>query len=215
MRYYWAIEKLSTNVRACVCARVCVCVLTSSQHHAQAASNGALNCWSLLQARTSHVRPPSFSTLRSSTSIIPRITWLCGSPKQRRTARERSWRLTLSDIITTARWLMERCLTRGGRWIYCRECYSHYWVFPMLNSCLHCRSPVLSYLLMHTWALTRNTQMMKEHQNRYVLQSCKRVVNMEPEPGSSPTIIFEARFRPESQIYRMSQDMRNCGVLVA
>jgi len=27
--------------------------------------------------------------------------------------------------------------------------------------------------------------------------------------------IFEARFSPESQIYRMSQDMRKCGVLLA
>jgi len=27
--------------------------------------------------------------------------------------------------------------------------------------------------------------------------------------------IFEARFSPENQIYRMSQDMRNCGVLLA
>ena len=28
--------------------------------------------------------------------------------------------------------------------------------------------------------------------------------NHKPEPGSSPTFIFEARFRPESQIYRGS-----------
>ena len=34
-----------------------------------------------------------------------------------------------------------------------------------------------------------------------------------PEPKiTSPTFIFEARFRPESQIYRGSSDMRNCGV---
>jgi len=36
--------------------------------------------------------------------------------------------------------------------------------------------------------------------------------NYKPEPGSSPTLIFEARFRPESQICRGIQDMRNCGV---
>ena len=35
------------------------------------------------------------------------------------------------------------------------------------------------------------------------------------EPSSNPTFIFEARFRPESQISRVSQDMRNCGILVA
>jgi len=35
------------------------------------------------------------------------------------------------------------------------------------------------------------------------------------EPGPSLTFIFEARFRPESQIYRVNQDMCNCGVLVA
>jgi len=34
----------------------------------------------------------------------------------------------------------------------------------------------------------------------------------EPEPGPRPTFIFEARFKPESQIYRVSQDKRNCGV---
>ena len=28
-------------------------------------------------------------------------------------------------------------------------------------------------------------------------------------------IYFEARFRPENQIYRVNQRMRNCGVLVA
>jgi len=33
---------------------------------------------------------------------------------------------------------------------------------------------------------------------------------LEPEPGPSPTLIFEARFKAESQIYRLSQDMRNC-----
>jgi len=31
-----------------------------------------------------------------------------------------------------------------------------------------------------------------------------------PEPGPSQKFIFEARFRPESQIYRVSQDKRNC-----
>jgi len=35
-----------------------------------------------------------------------------------------------------------------------------------------------------------------------------------PKPGPSPTYIFEARFRPESQIYRVSEDMRNCELLV-
>jgi len=34
----------------------------------------------------------------------------------------------------------------------------------------------------------------------------------DPEPGSSPTYSFEARFRLENQIYQGSQDMRNCGV---
>jgi len=36
--------------------------------------------------------------------------------------------------------------------------------------------------------------------------------NHKPEPGSSPTFIFEARFRVESHIYRGSWNMRNCGV---
>jgi len=31
-------------------------------------------------------------------------------------------------------------------------------------------------------------------------------------PGLSPTLNFEARFRRESQLYRVSQDMRNCEV---
>jgi len=35
------------------------------------------------------------------------------------------------------------------------------------------------------------------------------------KPGPSPTFIFEARFRPESRIYPVSHDMRNCGLLVA
>jgi len=39
-----------------------------------------------------------------------------------------------------------------------------------------------------------------------------RAQNHKPEPGSSPTFVFEARFRPESQIYQGSHDMRNCGV---
>jgi len=33
-----------------------------------------------------------------------------------------------------------------------------------------------------------------------------------PEPGPSPTFIFEAQFRPKSLIYRVSQDMPNCGL---
>jgi len=51
-------------------------------------------------------------------------------------------------------------------------------------------------------------------------QSCKRASfwrlnpaparNHKPEPGSSPTFIFKARFSPESKIYRGSSDMRNC-----
>jgi len=54
-------------------------------------------------------------------------------------------------------------------------------------------------------------------------QSCKkasfwslnpaRARNRKPEPGSSPTFIFEARFMPESRIYRGSWDKRNCGVM--
>jgi len=36
---------------------------------------------------------------------------------------------------------------------------------------------------------------------------------MVPKPGSSGTFIFKARFRPESQISEMSQDMYNCGVM--
>ena len=32
-----------------------------------------------------------------------------------------------------------------------------------------------------------------------------------PEPFPSPRFIFEARFRPEGQICRVSQDKRNCG----
>ena len=36
--------------------------------------------------------------------------------------------------------------------------------------------------------------------------------NHKPEPGLSPKFIFEARFRPESQIYQVDQDMRNCGL---
>ena len=35
---------------------------------------------------------------------------------------------------------------------------------------------------------------------------------LNPEHGPSPTFIFETRFRNESQIYRVSQDMRNCWV---
>ena len=34
----------------------------------------------------------------------------------------------------------------------------------------------------------------------------------EPEPGLGPTFIFEAQFRPESQIYQGGWDMRNGGV---
>jgi len=34
------------------------------------------------------------------------------------------------------------------------------------------------------------------------------------ESGLSLTFIFEARFRPESQIYRVSQDKRNCGMKI-
>ena len=36
--------------------------------------------------------------------------------------------------------------------------------------------------------------------------------NLKLEPGPSPTFIFEARFKPESQFYRVSQDKRNCAV---
>jgi len=36
--------------------------------------------------------------------------------------------------------------------------------------------------------------------------------NHKPEPGSSLTFIFEARLRPESQIYQGISDMRNCRV---
>jgi len=41
---------------------------------------------------------------------------------------------------------------------------------------------------------------------------CEARTRSEPEPGPSPTFIFEARFRTESQIYRVSQDKHNCGV---
>jgi len=37
---------------------------------------------------------------------------------------------------------------------------------------------------------------------------------LKPDLGPSPTFVFEARFRPKSQIYRVSQDMQNCGVFV-
>jgi len=53
-------------------------------------------------------------------------------------------------------------------------------------------------------------------------QNCKRASfwsliparsrNPNPEAGSSPTLIFEARFRPECQSYQGSEDMRNSGV---
>jgi len=33
-----------------------------------------------------------------------------------------------------------------------------------------------------------------------------------PEPGPSPICIYDARFRPESHIYRLSYDMRTCAV---
>jgi len=35
---------------------------------------------------------------------------------------------------------------------------------------------------------------------------------LKPEPGPSPTFIFEARFRPVNHIYRVRQDMRNCAL---
>jgi len=42
---------------------------------------------------------------------------------------------------------------------------------------------------------------------------------LEPQPGPkseaqtlSEPVTFEARFRPESQTYRVGQEMRNCGV---
>ena len=38
---------------------------------------------------------------------------------------------------------------------------------------------------------------------------------LEPEPVPCPTFIFEARFRPESQISGVSHVMRNCVVMVA
>jgi len=53
-------------------------------------------------------------------------------------------------------------------------------------------------------------------------QSCKRVSfwspnpvrsrNHKPEPSLRLAFIFEARFRPESQIYCVSQNVRNCGI---
>jgi len=38
-----------------------------------------------------------------------------------------------------------------------------------------------------------------------------RARNYKPEPGPSPTFIFEARFRPENQIYLMSEDTHTYG----
>jgi len=43
-------------------------------------------------------------------------------------------------------------------------------------------------------------------------------LNFKPEPEiTSPNlaIMFRARFRPESQIYRVNQDVCNCGTSVA
>jgi len=37
---------------------------------------------------------------------------------------------------------------------------------------------------------------------------CKRALFLSP----NPTFIFEARFTPESKIYRVRRDMRNCRV---
>jgi len=39
--------------------------------------------------------------------------------------------------------------------------------------------------------------------------------NHKPELRSSPSFIFEAQSGPENQICGVSEDMRNCGVLVA
>ena len=54
-------------------------------------------------------------------------------------------------------------------------------------------------------------------------QSCKRPSLWSPNPtrtwnhrselGPSPIFDFEVRFRPESQVYRISQNTRNCGAL--
>jgi len=45
--------------------------------------------------------------------------------------------------------------------------------------------------------------------NLYAKSELKMILILKPEPGPSPTFIFEARFWLESQIYRVSQDMRN------
>jgi len=46
------------------------------------------------------------------------------------------------------------------------------------------------------------------------MQSCKRASfsSLIPARTRLEPNIFEARFRPESQIYREGLDMRNCGV---
>jgi len=37
---------------------------------------------------------------------------------------------------------------------------------------------------------------------------------LKPEPGLRPEFIFQARFVPERQIYRVMQDTRDCEVLL-
>jgi len=44
------------------------------------------------------------------------------------------------------------------------------------------------------------------------IQSLQTSLIFKPEPDPSPTFIFEARFTPESRMYRVSRDMRNCRV---
>jgi len=67
-----------------------------------------------------------------------------------------------------------------------------------------------------------NEQKLRQSQDELCLATWTRVVNgppfearTRPEPeitSPKPTFVLDARFGPESQIYGVSQDVRNCGI---
>jgi len=71
-----------------------------------------------------------------------------------------------------------------------------------------CKNIVKSQLVLYSWVAA--SQFWGQGLN--FQPQLGPIRNHKPEPGPIPTFIFKARFRPESQIYRVSQSMRNYGV---
>jgi len=96
-------------------------------------------------------------------------------------------------------------------WSFFDSTYHH--IQPCVFGSSRAYKPCSFHLLLHISAIRRAHSVRAELRIQYLHQSCKRA-SFEARNLHKPKIYFEARFKSKSQIYPVSQDMRNCVVLV-